>query len=684
MTNAPCTGAAFTDPRRPAVAAEPMSVPMEAGADRSAAWKGQLCWGLVALACWFFFRQYQGVVGDSRIYMGRALADLSPATVGRDLMFVHDGQSSFSLFPLLTRVLVQHLGAPFAAAAIAWVGMCLWAASFIALAFRLAPPRTAWAMLIFVALLPSAYGGFLVFATSEAAALPRPFAEAFVLAALWAALSRRRGATIGFLLAAALFHPIMALCGVCVILAMMALEDKRWGVAGAVGLALTLLAGLIGLPLASRLFQHPDAQWLEVLRQRNAYLFPTLWPLAAWISAFVQFATLGMTALLLKGRARALFICVGIVGLGGLAATLIAGDLFPNLLVLQMQPWRALWLVNVFATAGAAVCCATLLKRGSWGQITVVLLYLSWLLIDSPGAIVLSTLAVSLAAKPATESPLGPRLAKAAWVILIAYIAYQAILDAAILPPILKASSPEASLLTTLDAVTNFKLVILAPLTVWLLLNKRRIGVGFREWPVLLASATALVAALICWNAAPASKTFRGVDARLIDMLHERSGAVQWINGDTQAWTLANRASWGSGLQGASIVFTREQALGWRTRVERLLALHLISAHSLKPRDASRSQLTPPHTDVLRPSAASLTSLCATPGGPAWIISPVVREDAPPAMPGVRLWEAPFVSYLRATTTTTSATYVPVTTYAVIPCGQASPPRAPAEGLQKP
>jgi hypothetical protein len=53
---------------------------------------------LIALSIFLLSRPYQGIIQDAYIYMGRALADLDPNGVGRDLMFVHDGQFGFSLF----------------------------------------------------------------------------------------------------------------------------------------------------------------------------------------------------------------------------------------------------------------------------------------------------------------------------------------------------------------------------------------------------------------------------------------------------------------------------------------------------------------------------------------------------------------------------------------------------------
>ena len=58
---------------------------------------------LIAFLVFALGRPYRGILQDPQIYIGRAVADLDPSGVGRDLMFVHDGQFGFSLFPFVVR-----------------------------------------------------------------------------------------------------------------------------------------------------------------------------------------------------------------------------------------------------------------------------------------------------------------------------------------------------------------------------------------------------------------------------------------------------------------------------------------------------------------------------------------------------------------------------------------------------
>jgi hypothetical protein len=93
---------------------------------------------------------------------------------------------------------------------------------------------------------------------------------------------------------------------------------------------------------------------------RSPYLFISAWPLTDWSRLIVQAVTLAIAASLVTGRARSMFIAVAAVALGGVLVSLLFGDVLGSLLVLQVQPWRATWLLAVFAAAGLGLCAVGL------------------------------------------------------------------------------------------------------------------------------------------------------------------------------------------------------------------------------------------------------------------------------------------------------------------------------------
>jgi len=134
---------------------------------------------LIAFSIFLLSRPYQGIVQDAYIYIGRALADLGPEGVGRDLMYVHDGQFGFSLFRYGAKGLVAILGPATAAKALAFAALTAWFLAAAALARQFASGRAVWAIMIFAALLPASYGAPYPFGFAEPLAIPRPFAEAW-------------------------------------------------------------------------------------------------------------------------------------------------------------------------------------------------------------------------------------------------------------------------------------------------------------------------------------------------------------------------------------------------------------------------------------------------------------------------------------------------------------------------
>ena len=169
-------------------------------------------------------------------------------------MFVHDGQFGFSLFRFVASAMVALFGPAMTGEALAIVAALAWFFAVRALAREFVGGDGVWAVAIFAVLLPNAYGAPYPFGFAELKAIPRPFAEARVRGGLAALAARREIVCLCCLGAAALLHPIMALAGFGVFVAVHGLEDKRWLWFCACAGTVSILAGALGLPLMDRLF----------------------------------------------------------------------------------------------------------------------------------------------------------------------------------------------------------------------------------------------------------------------------------------------------------------------------------------------------------------------------------------------------------------------------------------------
>jgi len=602
---------------------------MSAGrADGSAAggvWSSRVAAVAALAAVWALLRPYAGIVHDARIYIGRALADLSPRTVGLDYAFLHDGQSRFSLFPRIAEGLVSALGPGPAAELLSGVGLVLWVAAAAFLFSRFFKGSALWGALVCLAVLPAGYGGYDVLSWAEALATPRVFAEAASLAALGFLFDGRRLAAAALFVLALVLHPLVAGPVAAAGVAVLAMTDRRWWLLFPLGLAAGLGAALAGLPVAERLLRTPDPQWLAVLELRSPYLFPARWPPAAWALMICQATTLALAWREASEPLRRLIVAAAAVAVAGVATAALA----PSLLVVQVQPWRAAWLGSALAAGLFALCAAGLWRRGPAGRAAVAVLAAAWIGHASLAmAAFASGLALILALVPRAQS-LPPWALRLAWPYLFvvgggmgAVEVWHLLRSSAGLPVDAWLSAPAAA--STL--IVRAALVALAV----------RVTLAAPTAParrlLTAAAAVAAVAAGLAWDARPAFVRMSDSAAQVPPLAQTLTGGeVLWLGDLGSSWLVTGAPEWWSLRQGAGGLFDRDLALEWRRRFDVLVAAHLVrrdvdfaAVGSLDGQPAVQ--------------ASGLRQVCASPGGPAWIVAPIERLEPAALAETVSVW----------------------------------------------
>jgi hypothetical protein len=597
---------------------------------------------LVCAGLWFFCHPYLGIVGDSRIYIGRALADLDPGGVGRDLMFVNDGQSAFSLFPALARSLVALLGASRAAEIIGVLGCLCWLAAALALAFRLAQGRAAWLLAIVVCGMSTAYGD-RVFFFAESLALPRPFAEAAVLAAIAAYIAKWRVLAAGLICIGLLIHPIMALPGLGV-LAILALGAWRALAAATVLLVLSAILGWAGIPVFDRLLIRMDDEWLALILQSSPHMFPTLWHSRSFSSLIIQAATLAIAASLTSGPVRSVFIASLLVGAGGVGLAAALGDIWASVLVVQAQLWRSTWLMAVLAHFAYAICIARLWSKQASPQnarVILALLTFGWFFqgaFFAPAAA--AVLALLLRFRP-SETPIAPRFVATLWIAIIC----------AILVSYVSIASSYLHFISALPAgwflgvlfglrgdVAALPVCVLAALWfhgTWRFRYQTALG--------LCGGSALIVGAALLWSSRPLA----AVDMEELDpppqfasLVNERAGEVLWVDGKSEGWQILRRPQWASVTQSFSAVFSRQLAMAWRERAQFLLDNGLIAGNAFAPwKWVGDSAIR----EVARPA---LVRLCARADAPVAVVFPLEKGHPSPRDIPAAVWKLPHVRYV--------------------------------------
>lgn len=594
------------------------------------AWRAVIYAGVGAagvLALFFLAHSYGGILHDERLYVGYALAALHPDSIGQDMILADDAQSGFTVFPAILVLMVEMFGSSLGAKLTALAGLVLWFGCAAALAASIAQGRTKWVILVFLAVLPGAYGGYAVFSFAEALAVPRPFAEAFVLLALALFASGRKFAAVAPLLLAALFHPIMALPGFAVWGWLILFDPRTRVTQPLLGFACVVLAaaGLmaaaaLGAPMADRLFTIIDPAWREILIARTPYLFVSHWPFADWARFVVQLATVAIAASLVGANVRALFIAVAIVATGGMLVSLAFGDWLGSVLVVQVQPWRATWLLSVFAAAGLALCAMSLWRQGSAARVALAVLILAWIENDLPlVAILAACLALALTFLRRPEADFR-RVSMVIWAV-VAFCAALSLGMHLYAFGILVSSMPEGRGALGLVRTLQLLAIPICTLTVLWALAKP----DTRIIAAIAAVSVALViSAFLLWDDRTDWRVARdrfGPDPALAKILVMRDGAVLWVGGGFATWSQAGRPNWASWLQGSSNVFSRKLAVVWSERARLLTDLGMVD-QSMRGPFSVKGPTNGEEPSLINLSDAGLERLCARPDAPAWLIVP--------------------------------------------------------------
>lgn len=328
-------------------------------------WAG--AWPLAVFACWLAVHPYRGIIHDARLYAAQALQGLEPQRFSGDLFFANGSQDTFTIFSAVYRPLIAAIGLAPAHLLLTVVGQAFWLAGLVLLMRRLYTEAAACRFAILAVVIGSAdYGGFGVFTYAETFTTPRLFAEALVLGALGLGLGGRWLFATGLIAGAAALHPVMAATGAAVLALLWARKD-RWtsglgAVAGATGLAIAL--ALAHVQPFDRLLAVFDPEWLEIVRRRCAVAFMSRWRWADFLLLAATFAMLAAAWVRAKRLERRLLGAVLLVGVLSCAATLLGADLAGDVLVVNAQPWRALWLAALLANASAGALLWRTAKGG--------------------------------------------------------------------------------------------------------------------------------------------------------------------------------------------------------------------------------------------------------------------------------------------------------------------------------
>jgi len=530
-------------------------------------WRGFL----LICAAWILVRPYQGVRHDAVLYLGQALHRLLPDVLDRDIFFSQGSQDRYTLVSRPLAWLMSHAGIGSVEMALTALANLAFVAAVWSLCGLLAPGRR-WICALSVTLVSHAYARLAEFNYAENFFSGRSLAEPLALLALVAWAQRRHfraGALFGV---AALIHPLMAIPALVAAWCMRVAEDRRWlWAAAAAALPILLLAGRGVAPFAG-LFQRFDDTWWEIIGQVGTQVRMRSWELVDLEALVLDLMLLGLACTVSLPIGRRVAQGVLAASLLLLPIAFIGGDVVRDVLVVQLQLWRVLWLDHVLAMAFLPLIALEYWREGGAGRLVgaaavTAVLVVSWTLQFAWIFVLWLVAALVIRRRPRDVSDAVVRLATWATLLGLAltsvvlavstyrFVAGDPMLRPVVHPALALLNIPTLGLLATCAVA-------------WLM---RRCA-AWSALPLLLVLALGASQwdQRSQWNRTVVAPTW---EHHPFEQFIARSAQVYWHLQLLPTWALLHRASFISENQGAGIVFNRGTALNFAARAKPMRGL---------------------------------------------------------------------------------------------------------------
>lgn len=516
---------------------------------------------LLAASVYLGAHPYWGIAHDAKLYVGQALQRSGLADLSADLFFAFGSQDRFTGYSAILGYSIGRIGIGWSALIATLLGVVAMLVATHRLVRSLGWGAAALPATVFVAALPGTYSA-LGIPLVEPYATPRPLACALVLLAVATAAEGRRALPIGFLLIATLLHPLMALPGV----AWVALASTPGRTAFA--LLLTGGVGVVALALADispfdQLLTRIDDSWQLLLEDRAPYLYLLRWEDPAWsgysgMAAMIAMATF-LVAARMEGVTRRFFIAGGVVAIAGAIATFLGGDLMRVALVVQLQPWRALWIAAFLTLVGGGILLTKVIATRNVEDSVALMGVSAGLMLQSSASPIPVALAGALL--------IALRLRSDARLRRWAMVAMGSVLLMAVTwcllerPNLMVARSigPDATSAWPLALRDPFLWLVIGLLVAWSMAKWRA-----RTLLCSLVLSTFSILALGLWDWQRSMHTgFAKAQANTAELVATlpTGGSVYWSGNTTIPWFELRYPSYVSQIQTAGIVFNRSTAI---------------------------------------------------------------------------------------------------------------------------
>jgi hypothetical protein len=579
---------------------------------------------MLLLTIWTVAHPWEGLWHDNVLYAAQALRQLHPEVFGRDLFFLYGSQDAYTFFTPLYAAAISALGLYGATLALLACGYGAWIAAATYLLNSFLSGKYFWLGLVILFSMPSDYGPMpLVFRLAESYLTPRLYAEALSMLALACLLRRKFPIAVIATLLACTLHPLMAApCAGCLLCFWAVSYPQRIAAVVLAGTSATLVGAYLGVAPFDRLLQQMDDAWYQRVMEAAGLVTWSAWRAEEWLSRTVLAFSLVLTGMLLAdGLLRRLFGSIALVGALGVLAAWLGSGLSHNVFIMQLQPWRALWLVQLAALMMLPFLTVWCWPRGGVFRLLLLAVFMACLTRNSIGG------GLGLAAGAALwwlqRQSVAPRPSRA-FLIMVA---------AALLSTTLLWWAELQYLMATSMAVmdTPQPAYLYQYLLGWTMLKS---GGG---WVLALALFVALVAteghsgkaaqlaifailiflvllSAVVFDRREASHIYR--DPAITEQISTRflpliapTAIVYWDSDIQSSWFVLQRANYASYTQLTGLVFNRGTAIEGFRRLDRLRSLGVSDAVvGIDVRELQRKI-----NQLPKPSLAALVHVCHDP-----------------------------------------------------------------------
>lgn len=589
---------------------------------------------IFVIGAWLTTHYYRGVEHDAALYAGQAMARLYPEAFRQDLFFAFGSQDDYTFFTPVFAALARALPLGDAALLLVVLAHIVWVTAAVAFVRRLlaGPGPAAWLGLAVVLGGYSAWGPQSVLAYGEGYVTARVWAEAFALIALVCSLHGKRIPASVFCAISLALHPIIALPAVAFV-AFYSFNTRQWLGGVALGTVAAATAVALGALPLDRLIGVMDPEWYDAVMTRATYINVAYWSQRDINQVLGILAVLLTAAIAAEGHLRRAWLAIVATALIGMALALMAAWTHHTFLM-QMQTWRVLWLVRIFAMLAAAWLVFDFWPRGRGYRLLLLWLAIGWWAKDYWGGALALVIPVLLALRQKWERLDVPRSivfssylvatvlglnALVAEFQLIQTFVYQNMTN---LPP---SRLPAAQFHTIIRELGS----VVFPLLLWPVWRLAH-GNRPRQLGVFLTVFWFATVAAWHWNQrSPYERDITSTLAREAEPMLDffpPNALVYWQQNHRIPWFVLRHGNYASGQQTAGLLYSRETALEAMRRIARLAKLGMSDAAISWGGEGNPLR-------AKEPSFAGLVHLCHDPVLDFVVLTTSFPEGAPQVFP---------------------------------------------------